>query len=767
MAEDGFDYAAERGKRSPIWQNFEINGEHAACKFCKRLVQKHSGSTGTSNLKRHLDKCPLYKDSGKSDESNASEFDQKEYCKLFARAILKHGYSLSIVEHEGFRELHTYLNSKVRTISRNTILKWCMTEHDVLKQYVRNTFKALTSKVSLTCDVWTACTTRGYLSLTAHFVDNDWKLRSKVLNFRHFPPPHNGHEIYNLVFSLIKDWGIERKIYSMTIDNASNMDSMVGKLQIELDAMAKLPLDGKYFHVRCSAHILNLIVKEGLKVIDESVAKVRENVKYVDSSEARLIRFERCVSSCNLATGVKLWMDVPTRWNSTFLMLRRALDLLPALKMFGRIESNYHLALTAHEWDIVEKMCDFLEPFYDITNLFSGSEYPTSNLYVSNICRIESLLVAASKGDDPKTQRNGRSYALQDLYEAHMVETKVQEVYHEFVQLFNHYKDPLPTYSSQGSSNSDAYRPRKTSRVYANFVADVASGDMGKYELELYLELPLKPCNVDEEFDILGYWKEQSTTFPSLGRIAKYILVIPITTVASESSFSMGGRVLNRWRSSLLHKHVEALITTRNWLYGYAELEKDGVEVEKEKDVDDTSVDVTHPRLLTAVKFCGRTASAEFLLMFLASALLKSDPCWVGSCWFCLCCGCHAGSAVAACLLPGLSMAAGVFCVVCFLLVWCMPVFTAACSVLQGVLVDVFVFCLVVDAVYLLLTALAVPSFLGFLLANLSSAACVCVSAAAGFWFELVWCLFAAGGLLEVGIGLVVCWFTQYSTFLV
>ena len=67
---------------------------------------------------------------------------------------------------------------------------------------------------------------------------------------------------------------------------------------------------------------------------------------------------------------------------------------------------------------------------------------------------------------------------------------------------------------------------------------------MGKYELELYLELPLKPYNLDEEFDILGYWNEQSTTFPSLGRIAKEILAIPITTVASESSFSTGGRVL-------------------------------------------------------------------------------------------------------------------------------------------------------------------------------------------------------------------------------
>ncbi|XP_021775207.1 zinc finger BED domain-containing protein RICESLEEPER 3-like [Chenopodium quinoa] len=168
-------------------------------------------------------------------------------------------------------------------------------------------------------------------------------------------------------------------------------------------------------------------------------------------------------------------------------------------------------------------MCDFLEPFYDITNLFSGSEYPTSNLYVANICRIESLLVAASKGDDPKLKemtdlmrckfdKYWSDYSVLLSFAAILDPRFKLKFFETSFQGF----DPLPTYSSQGSSNSDAYHPRKTSRVYANFIADVASGDMGKSELELYLELPLKPCNVDEEFDILGYWKEQSTTSKSL-----------------------------------------------------------------------------------------------------------------------------------------------------------------------------------------------------------------------------------------------------------
>jgi hypothetical protein len=69
-----------------------------------------------------------------------------------------------------------------------------------------------------------------------------------------------------------------------------------------------------------------------------------------------------------------------------------------------------------------------------------------------------------------------------------------------------------------------------------------------------------------EEFDILGWWKSNSTTYPVLSRKACDVLATSATTVPSESAFSTGQRVVSDFRSRLSTDTVEALICLQDWM---------------------------------------------------------------------------------------------------------------------------------------------------------------------------------------------------------
>ncbi|XLR22526.1 hypothetical protein S83_050426 [Arachis hypogaea] len=87
-----------------------------------------------------------------------------------------------------------------------------------------------------------------------------------------------------------------------------------------------------------------------------------------------------------------------------------------------------------------------------------------------------------------------------------------------------------------------------------------------KSDVEKYLAED--PVDIEyENFDILAWWKLNGSKYRILYPIARDIFGIPVSTVASESCFSTGGRVVDLYRSSLSPKMAEALICTQSWLY--------------------------------------------------------------------------------------------------------------------------------------------------------------------------------------------------------
>jgi len=85
--------------------------------------------------------------------------------------------------------------------------------------------------------------------------------------------------------------------------------------------------------------------------------------------------------------------------------------------------------------------------------------------------------------------------------------------------------------------------------------------------LDLYLE---EPTIVGmDAFDILAYWKGCQSRCPILATIAKDVYAIPVSTVASESAFSTGGRFVSPYRNRRHPKTLEALMCARDLDLGF------------------------------------------------------------------------------------------------------------------------------------------------------------------------------------------------------
>jgi hypothetical protein len=115
------------------------------------------------------------------------------------------------------------------------------------------------------------------MTVTATFIDGNWNFHKKVIGFFKVKG-HKGEDIGKNLTRCLADWGLDR-VMTVTVDNASANGSGVDYLrkQLQKTNIAK----GKFLHMRCAAHIVNLIVRDGLQEVDQSIKRVRAVVRYI------------------------------------------------------------------------------------------------------------------------------------------------------------------------------------------------------------------------------------------------------------------------------------------------------------------------------------------------------------------------------------------------------------------------------------------------------------------------------------------------------
>ncbi|KAF7832271.1 zinc finger BED domain-containing protein RICESLEEPER 2-like [Senna tora] len=228
--------------------------------------------------------------------------------------IVAHEYPLSIVDHFWFRSYSESVQPLFKVPTRNTTKKDILKLYEGYKTMSMKMVDKMESRVALTTDLWTASNQKkGFMAITTHYIDD---------KFAYLPCPHTAEAISSLLVECMLDWNIDRKLSTITLDNCSTNDSLVSSLLVKLDS-SSLILDGQLFHMRCCAHILNLIVQDGLSVITEGIEKVRNSVAF--------------------------WIATPKR-EQTF----READAFNRLKAR---ESLYTFARTENDWELAKEIC--------------------------------------------------------------------------------------------------------------------------------------------------------------------------------------------------------------------------------------------------------------------------------------------------------------------------------------------------------------------------------------------------------------------------
>ena len=74
----------------------------------------------------------------------------------------------------------------------------------------------------------------------------------------------------------------------------------------------------------------------------------------------------------------------------------------------------------------------------------------------------------------------------------------------------------------------------------------------------------------DDDFSILNWWRDHKHTYLVLSILAKDVLSVPVSTISSESAFSLTGRIIEERRRRLAPKTVEMLSCIKDWEAGDA-----------------------------------------------------------------------------------------------------------------------------------------------------------------------------------------------------
>ncbi|XP_017631939.2 uncharacterized protein LOC108474502 isoform X3 [Gossypium arboreum] len=600
----------QRKSWSKVWvdfDKFEENGKQVAkCKHCPKVLTGSSKS-GTTHLNNHSKVCPGKKKQNQETQSilpvdtneRSSTFDQERSHLDLVKVVIKHQYPLDLAGQEAFKNFVKGLQPMYEFQSRDKLLSDIHRIYNEEREKLQLYFDQLACKLNLIVSLWKNNHGKtAYCCLIAHFIDDGWELKMKILGLRKLEHVYDTKVVGGIIRSFVSVWNIRKKVCSITVDNSFLNDGMVHQIR-ENCVREQGSLSSAYWFISFT------LLEDGFREMDSILSKLWKSIEYVTETTHGKLNFQEAVNQVKLQGG-KSWDELSFKLESDSDILDSALRSREIFCKLEQIDDNFMLNLSMEEWEKAATLQSCFKCFDDI----KGTQSLTANLYFPKLCNMYEefgqlkksnhpfVILMKRKFDnywslcnvaftiaatlDPRLKFRSscdETYDLENTMKLRRFRKVLMDVYFEYA---NEAKNLSASSSVLDDSNSLTAETTKDCIVsyFSKFaspsnVKEVASQ---KSELDCYLEETLLPSDAD----ILGWWRVNSQRFPTLAKMARDFLAIPVSVSAPCSNIS--AMTINPAYSSLDPESMEALVCSQNWLESTKE--KDGEHHEPMQNMD-------------------------------------------------------------------------------------------------------------------------------------------------------------------------------------
>jgi hypothetical protein len=520
-----------------------------------------------------------------------------------------------------------YTAEDVINLSHGSIQKLVSNSYFIHKDILRKKLQSSFFKLHLSADIWSAPNHKAFLGSCVQFVDEDTKeicralLALSQLPGLDGPGSHSGAEQWKLLRPVLEDYGIWDKIGYVTGDNHGSNDVLCRALS-EFLKEKDITWNAKHHRIRCHGHVINLAVQaflfmdskaaveaacEQIEALDEAsydmdmmeawkknkdlgwremgpLRKVHNIAVHIRADDYRYNLFKK-------RAGRVLGLDNDTRWNSWFRLLNVTLEKQEHVKWYQDkyYESLKDDYLTPEDWQTLRETCDFLQPFWRITQLTEGYHATLDRtLYTMDILH-KHYNRAFEKYKDNQQMLGcvltswyvfDKYYQLSDespVYAAALIlhpsrrkayiQKNWPKAWHK--KIFNGVKKLWEgDYKGRSRKNSMSPLVPEAEPDVFDLIAqelEVVGNGSDTDEYEFYTENS-RPISID--CSPLTWWlrDEQREDFPNLSKMAIDILSIPAMSADPERTFSGARRTISWDRMLLGASTIERGECLKSWI---------------------------------------------------------------------------------------------------------------------------------------------------------------------------------------------------------